>query len=150
MRRRGGGSTGRSRSRSSKTIHRQNTRIRSNRNGSTVQRERPRRAVRKKTANLTAPVRVERRRRVENTHPIRDRVPGRRVHRGASVRAQRSPRKRLSAGLLPLRRPNENASRQQTTRSVCARKKETRRAVIIANGHGGINNANRYRRHRKC
>lgn len=73
----------------------------------------------------------------------RDRREALRQHR------QRA-RTRLSSSPMSLRRYNENASRNKTTRSVCARKKEARRGVIIATGYGGINGARNYKRRKTC
>jgi hypothetical protein len=71
-------------------------------------------------------------------------------NRRANLRPQRRAEPRLSAGVVPVSRFNEHASRVETTRSVCTRKKEARRAVIIATGHGGINGQRQYKPRRKC
>lgn len=71
--------------------------------------------------------------------------------RRARVLSQRGrTRARLSPALMPVRRSNENASRNETTRSVCTRKKQARRAVIIATGYGGRNGRRDYRQRSKC
>lgn len=79
----------------------------------------------------------------------RDEMPGERRYRGDRMR-----RSKAGAGLqatrLQMLRPRRTASRKATTPGVCTSKKETRRAVIIANGYGGINNARNYRRHERC
>jgi hypothetical protein len=70
--------------------------------------------------------------------------------RRSRLRSQRSSRPRLSAGLVQARRADGNASARQTRQSLCTRKKATRRAVIIATGHGGINGKRNYARRKKC
>lgn len=81
------------------------------------------------------------------------------VSRRAGLRVRRSilrpDRKKTSVARLPelvlSARPfDENAHRKTDARQVCARKKQQRRAVIIATGSGGINHAKRYRSHSKC
>lgn len=79
----------------------------------------------------------------------RNRLPDRLRDRRDNLHG-RKPVIGLPSAVLQERRLNENASRQKTTRSVCTRKKETRRAVIVANGYGGINNVRDYRSHQKC
>ena len=61
----------------------------------------------------------------------------------------RAAASRLSAGLVPARTHNEDASSRKTA-GLCRRSKEERRAVIIATGKGGINGARVYRARRKC
>lgn len=86
-----------------------------------------------------------------NSRIYRDELQARHRNRRSAMSKPREAAKRgLPAALMPLRRPDENAPNNQATRSVCTRKKATRRAVIIATGHGGINNARKYKKHRKC
>jgi len=83
----------------------------------------------------------------------RDRLPDGLLYRRDSLRGnaeRRSTNKGLPTSVLSLRRRDENASDNQTTRSVCTRKKATRRAVLIATGYGGINGARQYKEHKKC
>lgn len=91
-------------------------------------------------------------RRTEVAGLTRDEVPAKRRHRRDPVRSSLQPAKpsRLPTSVLRRRNYPENASQKKTTRSVCTRKKQTRRAVIIANGYGGINNVRNYRRHETC
>lgn len=58
-------------------------------------------------------------------------------------------RRRVPKLVLSTRLRDEDAPSNKAT-SVCARKKSTRRAVVIANGYGGINNARQYRKHKSC
>lgn len=66
------------------------------------------------------------------------------------------PRKKsTTAGLSPAlvlsRRGDARQDRSETQdRTSCARRKDERRAVIIATGYGGINRAKDYRRQTKC
>lgn len=74
------------------------------------------------------------------------------------IRNRRDPvqtsRKTAARGLpepaLSLVKTNAIAHRKQMPATPCARKKQERRAVIIAKGFGGINRARQYRSHRKC
>lgn len=56
---------------------------------------------------------------------------------------------RLQARKLPARTRNADAPSRKAAVS-CKRAKSERRAVIIATGHGGINNARNYRARSKC
>lgn len=153
MRKPSRGSTGRRRSRSSQSFHKRNqhrTRYASARRTSTQSRGKPRRVVRALPKDNQSTVVVERRRNTEDSATRRNEMPHKPRQRRADLRAQRRARRRLPATGLPVRRVNENASDKQTTRSVCTRKKQARRAVVIANGYGGRNNARKYRRHTKC
>lgn len=91
-------------------------------------------------------------RRTEGPRKITDRVLDRHRDRRAPLRPQleTSRQKRLSGSSMPVRRDNAYASARQTRQSLCTRKKAARRAVIIATGHGGINNVRNYRRQSKC
>lgn len=80
-------------------------------------------------------------------------VPGRRLDRGENLLAQgRAKRRRLSSGSVQVARRNENAYHKKDTspKLGCARKKEIRRAVVIATGYGGRNNFVNYKRAQKC
>lgn len=79
-----------------------------------------------------------------------DGMPTGHRQRRANLQSQRKPRSGLSPASLSLRRTDAPASRVETTRSVCTRKKEARRAVIIATGYGGINNQTNYRKRKSC
>lgn len=94
--------------------------------------------------------RTERRRRTIVSRTLRDDVPGQRQFRRDDLQPRRRSRSGLPATTLSLRRPNENASREKTSGKLCTRKKEVRRAVIMATGYGGINNARNYRKHEQC
>lgn len=59
-------------------------------------------------------------------------------------------RTRLSGTILPARRNNEDAPLQKASRTLCARSKAARRAVIIATGYGGKNGRTRYAPHQRC
>jgi chemotaxis response regulator CheB len=85
-----------------------------------------------------------------NSRRKANRLPDRILDRRTRLSPQRSTRPRLSNTVLQVRRTDENASARQTTRSVCTRKKEARRAVIIATGNGGINGVRNYKKHRRC
>lgn len=89
-------------------------------------------------------------RTIERVRERRNHVPDRLRDRRAGLHAQRRTREGLPVGVMPARRLNENASRRETRPSLCTRKKETRRAVIIATGHGGVNNSRNYKEHKKC
>ncbi len=91
----------------------------------------------------------ERSRRASRKRKARNQLPDGVRHPGVLVRKKRATG-RLPQRLVPLRRNNENASDNQTTRSVCTRKKASRRAVIIANGYGGRNGYKSYRPHSSC
>jgi hypothetical protein len=93
---------------------------------------------------------IERRGSTETPRPNRNKLQNPTRHRRTPVRTLRGTRPRLSTTLLPVRGTNENASGVQTKRSLCTRKKQARRAIVIATGHGGINHANKYRRQKKC
>lgn len=93
----------------------------------------------------------ERSRRSASARQARDELPVRPGKRRNKMRQSRQGAARgLSPVALSLRRNNENASDLQTTRSVCTRKKATRRAVIIANGYGGINGFKDYKPNKRC
>ncbi len=51
---------------------------------------------------------------------------------------------------LPSQRRNGNASENQTRPYRCATKKSTRRAIILATGHGGRNNVRLYKKRKPC
>lgn len=94
---------------------------------------------------------VSRGRRDQSPRRNRDELQTGRKHRRANLRTSReNTARRLPRSSLPVFRRNENASDPQTTRSVCTRKKQARRAVIIATGYGGVNNQRNYRRHKQC
>lgn len=80
----------------------------------------------------------------------RDKMPSRRRNRRAGMSTRRLTDEGLPAGILSLRRSNENASANQTRRSLCTRKKAARRHMIIATGYGGRNGVKNYRRQDKC
>lgn len=82
-------------------------------------------------------------------YPQRDNLPRGLLHRGTAVPAlPRAKKSRLPPTFLPLSRRNEKTNQSKAT--PCARKKETRRSVIIATGHGGINKARNYRKQKPC
>lgn len=77
-------------------------------------------------------------------------MPGRlQDRRSAMHKSPSRTSRRMSAGLLPARKRNEDASEKKTT-TVCARNKASRRAVLIAMGYGGINHSRKYKEHKKC
>lgn len=87
----------------------------------------------------------------KNTRIFRNELHARhRIRRAAMSKPREAAKRGLPAALMPVRRTDENAPDNQATRSVCTRKKASRRAVIIATGYGGINNARKYKKHRKC
>lgn len=94
----------------------------------------PRKSVRRKTRVLTR-------------DQVRAGLRDRRNKMLARKKATRSPG--LSAALVPSRRTDADA-RSRPSKLRCARKKEVRRAVIIATGHGGRNGVRNYRRQQKC
>lgn len=71
-------------------------------------------------------------------------------NRRNSMHSQRQPQIGLPSSLLPTRYPNENASNNKTTRSVCTRKKAARRHMIIATGYGGKNGFTDYKEDKSC
>lgn len=77
-------------------------------------------------------------------------MPSARRNRRSDLQSRRGPRKGLSSVMVSLRRTDENASALQTRRSLCTRKKQARRSVIIATGYGGINGYTNYRRQKSC
>ncbi|AXL15458.1 hypothetical protein [Microviridae sp.] len=93
----------------------------------------------------------KRSRSLESARSIRNQLQTRSLHRRTDMREPgKTTVRRLSSTILPLRRDNENASDKQTTRSVCTRKKQAKRATIIATGYGGKNGFTNYKQHRKC
>ncbi len=107
-------------------------------------------AVRQRRSDRHLPSASELRRTPLRSRTERDTMPVRARDRRNRLRPSKRARRRLSHLGLSLRRPNENASDNQTALRVCTRKKETRRAVIIATGHGGINGQRNYRRRKSC
>lgn len=90
-------------------------------------------------------------RSLESQRRIRDQLqPRHRKRRTPMSRPRQATQRGLPTGSMPLRRTNENASDQQTTRSVCTRTKDAKRAVILALGYGGKNGYTNYSNHRKC
>lgn len=84
----------------------------------------------------------------ESPRRRRDEMLARQRDRRATLRARRTPSPfGLQATRMWFRDSDENASGKKTRRGLCARKKKAsgiRRAVIIANGYGGINGAVKY------
>lgn len=66
------------------------------------------------------------------------------------LRKSSTTTRRLPAGVVPARPRYEDASTRKTTQSVCARKKQTRRAVIKATGYGGRNGFKNYKDQQSC
>lgn len=90
-------------------------------------------------------------RSIKTSRPTRNRLPDRPSDRPKNMLRDRpAKRQGLSSGTLQIRRANENASGQQTRQSLCTRTKQTKRAVIIATGYGGINNQRNYRSRKPC
>lgn len=86
-----------------------------------------------------------------STRAARNAVSRRPDNRRTAVRRKIHTRKeRLPALLVSGSRANENASDSQTKKILCTRKKQARRSVIIATGHGGINHQRNYRRRNPC
>lgn len=86
---------------------------------------------------------------------IRTRRPDDEVRFGRPGRRDLRARKkaavhRVSRGILPMATRTEDASASRSTRSVCTRRKQVRRAVILANGKGGLHGRRQIRRSRKC
>lgn len=124
----------------------------SRRAGRTAPRRQPtaREPLRPRRSNRYVFDTAERRRPAQRSRPSRDTVPVRKRDRRNRLRSSERTRRRLSPLAVSARRTNENASDSQTTRSVCTRKKATRRAVIIATGYGGRNGARNYSRRKSC
>lgn len=143
MRKRKGSSTGR-RARSYKTTRSPSTRGKHTKTAHAV-------SVRRTTRRVYSPAIRSRDSQSLRTNRENGLHSGLR-HRGTAVlaRSKSAPARRLPQSVLSSRSLHENASSRKTTRGVCTRKKQERRAVIIATGYGGINNARNYRRQKKC
>lgn len=86
-----------------------------------------------------------------NLRNDRNQLSNRLRDRDRDMRTRRSAKpKRLPPLVVSLQKSNENASGNKTTRRVCTRKKETRRAVILQNGYGGINGFRNYKKRSTC
>lgn len=108
----------------------------------TTIQKRPDKPKRTTTSRGDSPRSVDRReQRLQSKRPKR--------RNNLSIRKRRTTENRLPASLVPSRTHNEDASSRKTE-GVCRKFKEARRAVIIANGFGGINNQRNYRPRRKC
>lgn len=93
---------------------------------------------------------VESSRGIEGSRRRRNKLQARPRKRRNALRTLGRAPLRLSPALVQVQRPYENASDKQTKRRLCTRKKEARRGVILATGHGGINGKKNYRRHQRC
>lgn len=79
------------------------------------------------------------------------RLSGRLRNRGNLVQQPpRTVKRRVSPAVLPARAALEDAPKQKASRRDCARKKDTRRAVLLARGFGGINGRRNYAHHTRC
>lgn len=104
-------------------------------------------AVHARRSNRRIPAKTISRGPTESPHPKRNRLPRKLNDRRNNLRPKRSTALRLPTTLLPLRRPNENASRNKTKNFLCTRTAKTRRAIIIRSGFGGINGYLKYKLH---
>lgn len=88
----------------------------------------------------------------QSTSRIRARLRDARLVHGGDNLPQSKPRpaRRLPQRPLSLAKTNAIAHREKMPPTACARRKQERRAVIIAKGFGGINRVKDYRRHRAC
>lgn len=68
------------------------------------------------------------------------------VHRRSSIVTKEG----LPVALLRTRKRDEKQDSMATKNRLCKRKKEVRRAVILASGRGGINHSRNYRRSKTC
>ncbi len=84
--------------------------------------------------------------RPKRTSPVRTTPADRRTPVHPYKLKKRSTR-RLQAGVVSTPNRNENA---RSSKIRCARNKVERRAVLLAMGHGGINDFKKYRSHKKC
>lgn len=84
--------------------------------------------------------------------PERNRVRSGLRNRRTALRSRGDATKTgLPSAVLSLAKPDERSRRNSTkASSPCARKKTTRRSVILATGHGGINRVKKYAQHRRC
>lgn len=82
----------------------------------------------------------------------RDPMPDRlRVRRTTLLPRERAPGViGLPPPVLRESRSREHASKDSTKPTACTRRKEERRSVIIATGHGGRNGVRDYKPRRKC
>lgn len=114
------------------------------------QRHEPLEALRMRRANRRPTLAARASRSIDGTRPERDPLSPGPLIRRATLRGPLSTRTGLPTTLMHARRSNENASGNKTRPSLCTRKKAARRAIIIATGHGGRNNARNYKEHKKC
>lgn len=89
----------------------------------------------------------------KGTRLRRDKVQTRSAYGRDSLpaRKKRAQKSGLPSAVVLVRPENARKDRRQADKKTpCAARKQIRRAVIIAKGHGGINRAKNYRRHKKC
>lgn len=86
------------------------------------------------------------RRRTTRTRQTGNRLLRGSLLRGDNLLSQRRLHYGLSPSAVPISRRDAREDRKKGYRSLCQKKASTRRAVIIATGHGGLNGVRTYKK----